>query len=91
MAVEINIHENRYERRGECCQCGWCCDNEDCEYLHYVDDKAICIIHPILIGVEIRPPKCENFPQAPPILNPRCGFHFVDVWEDLRIVKCGEL
>lgn len=71
----------RYERKGKCNRCGWCCLTEDCE--HFKDN--LCGI----FGSSERPAKCINFPQAPPILNEKCGFYFLDTWENNKIVKFG--
>ena len=71
----------RYIRQGECNRCGQCCINEDCE--HFVmGEPATCLIHD-----KERPPKCEWFPEAPPIIFEKCGYYFLDTWEDNRIVK----
>lgn len=76
----------RYKRKGKCNNCGACCLHEDCEHLEFLDGKAICKIHPSIIGGELRPPKCPNFPQAPPILFELCGYYFVDLWEDNAVI-----
>jgi len=67
----------RYVRRGECKKCGSCCVNEDCEHF----DFPLCTIHD-----KERPDKCGWFPQAPPIIFEKCGYYFLDTWEDNRVV-----
>ena len=81
----------RYERRGSCSRCGMCCINEKCDHLRFRGGKAVCMIHPEIVGEDNREPKCEPFPQAPPILNERCGFYFIDTWEDDRVVGCRQV
>ena len=75
----------RYLRKGDCLQCGWCCKQENCEHLKRFGDIYICLIY----DVPDRPEKCKNFPQAPPILNPKCGYYFLDRWENDKVVKFG--
>lgn len=75
----------RYLRKGSCLQCGWCCLEENCEYLLWDNDKAVCSIY----DTDFRPDRCKTFPQAPPILNPACGYYFLDRWENDRVVKFG--
>jgi len=76
----------RYKREGFCSQCGDCCIPEDCEHLTYdKTNKAWCKI----FGKPERPNKCKWFPQAPPIIFPRCTFYFLDTWENNRKVKYG--
>lgn len=74
----------RYKRKGECKRCGWCCEYRECEDLIYEDNVAICTIY------EDRPQACKLFPQAPPILTEKCGFYFLDTWENNKIVKYGK-
>lgn len=74
----------RYARRGKCNRCGWCCQYKECEYLIYDGSVAICTIY------ENRPGECERFPQAPPILTEKCGFYFLDAWENNKKVKYGK-
>jgi len=85
MTSNISKPKMRYELRGQCNRCGWCCDHEDCEHLVYEGKKATCLIH----GNEERPLKCKIFPSAPPIIHKECGFYFLDTWENNRIVKYG--
>jgi hypothetical protein len=75
----------RYERRGECVRCGWCCEYRVCsEYLSYDENGlAVCSIY------GEHPGECQRFPQAPPILNPKCGYYFLDTWEENKMVKFG--
>lgn len=75
----------RYKRVGECARCGWCCIKEECEHLTWEGETAICTIH------ENRFDRCRTFPQAPPILNDKCGYHFLDTWEDDRVVRAREV
>lgn len=81
----IDITSPRYERMGECNQCGTCCIEENCEYLTWKDKKAICIIHE-----ENRPEKCVQFPANPPIVFRKCSYVFRDRWEN-KILKAGEV
>ena len=71
----------RYKRRGECLKCGWCCQNEDCE--HFDKDKKTCAIY----GQENRPKKCIIFPSGPPITHSKCGYYFLDSWNNNKITK----
>ena len=74
----------RYKREGKCNRCGYCCLTEKCDYFDMDDGGlATCRIY----GDKLRPDKCGSFPQAPPILNERCGYYFLDTWEGNRIVK----
>ena len=77
----------RYIRRGECSRCGWCCLKEDCEHLAWNGDTATCKIY----GDPSRPEKCELFPEMPPILNPRCGYWFVDKWSNDKVLRVREV
>ena len=76
----------RYERKGKCNRCGWCCEYRVCpEYLSYDEaGKAICDAY------GDHPGECQRFPQAPPILHERCGYYFEDTWEKNKIVKFGK-
>jgi hypothetical protein len=75
----------RYKRKGRCVRCGWCCEYRVCpEHLSYDEEgKALCGIY------GEHPDECKNFPQAPPILNPKCGYYFLDTWEGNKPVKFG--
>lgn len=73
----------RYIRKGECKRCGWCCKYHNCDDLIFVDGLAICSIQ------ETKPMRCVVFPEAPPILHEGCGYHFLDTYENNRIVKYG--
>lgn len=75
----------RYLRKGDCLQCGWCCIQEGCTELVFDGEKYRCGRY----HSPDRPEKCKNFPQAPPILNPDCGYYFLDRWENDRVVKFG--
>jgi hypothetical protein len=87
MPKTYEISNIRYIRKGQCNQCGWCCSHEDCEYLGWKEGRAYCKIHPSLTGGEDkRELKCKLFPEAPPILNEKCGYYFIDLWEDNKIV-----
>jgi len=77
--------KRRYERRGKCNRCGWCCIEEECDQLAWKDDIAICKIY------KDRFNHCRWFPQAPPILIEKCGYYFLDTWENNRIVKAKEV
>lgn len=73
----------RYMRRGQCNRCGWCCSYSNCEHLTFDGEVAICKIY------EDRPERCRLFPQAPPILISKCGYYFLDTWENNKVVKLG--
>lgn len=73
----------RYERRGRCNRCGWCCIHEKCEHLSFNGKIATCLIH----DDPDRPLKCKLWPEAPPICNPDCGFYFLDTWDNNKVVK----
>ena len=81
MALAANVMPPmpRYERKGKCLQCGWCCKHEDCE--HFKDN--MCLIH----DDPDRPEKCKLFPAAPPVLHEGCGYYFLDKWNNDKIVK----
>jgi len=79
------LKKNRYIRKGKCNRCGECCINEDCEHLIWESDIAICLIY------KNRFDRCKWFPQAPPILIEKCGYYFLDTWENNRIVKAKEV
>jgi len=81
----IDITKPRYERLGECNQCGACCIGEGCESLTWKDGKAFCKIHE-----ERRPDKCVLFPANPPIVFKGCSYIFRDKWEN-KILKAGEV
>jgi len=80
----IDLMKRRYIRTGECVRCGQCCEREDCEHFEG-GNPATCKIHD-----KERPPMCELFPMAPPILFKGCGYGFIDTWEDNRIVEQGK-
>lgn len=75
--------ETRYTRFGECKRCGFCClggdKNEPCEHLVWGIDGAICMIY------DSKPVACDTFPDAPPILTDKCGYYFIDLWENKRL------
>jgi len=81
--VEPTKVKPRYDRRGKCNRCGWCCQYHNCEKLRFEGDLAVCSIY------EDRPQRCVVFPEAPPILTESCGYYFLDTWEDNRPVKYG--
>lgn len=75
----------RYKREGECARCGWCCEYRICEHLIYDEkESAVCAIY------GEHPDACKLFPQAPPILTEKCGFYFLDTWEENKTVKYGK-
>ena len=76
----INMKVARYELLGKCNFCGDCCRNESCEW--FIGDRCN--------HYKKRPPKCQNYPSAPPIIHKRCGYYFWDRWEN-KIVKPGEI
>ena len=73
----------RYIRDGKCNRCGWCCEYHGCDKVIYEDGLAICSIY------KNRPQRCVVFPEAPPILHEGCGYHFLDTYENNKIVKFG--
>jgi len=73
----------RYARQGTCRRCGWCCEYHGCELLRYENGLAVCPVY------DTRPPRCVVFPEAPPILNEKCGYYFLDLWDKNRKVKSG--
>ena len=75
--------ELRYKRQGECNRCGDCCVNENCEHFE-VGSLATCKIY----DSPDRPLKCRLFPEMPSLKpNKRCGYYFLDTWEDNRRVE----
>jgi hypothetical protein len=80
---EPKLPHPRYARQGQCNRCGWCCEYHGCKLVRYEDGKAVCSTY------EERPPRCVVFPEAPPILNPKCGYYFLDLWDNNRKVKFG--
>jgi len=87
LVAVFDIHKPRYERMGKCLRCGICCIGEDCEHLLMNDSKATCVIH----DDPNRPMKCILFPANPPIVFEGCGYYFLDLWENKRIVTKGNL
>lgn len=73
----------RYLRKGNCAQCGWCCQQEECPHLTFVDGKYYCDIY----YSDARPIRCKLFPEDPPIRNEKCGYFWLDRWENDKIVK----
>ena len=73
----------RYLRKGKCNHCGWCCVQEGCKDLVYVDGKYLCG----LFYSDKRPLKCKLYPDDPPVKNPECGYYWLDRWENDKIVK----
>lgn len=80
----------RYIRKGKCNRCGDCCKNEECENLRWEGNTACCSRHNSMEG-GAQQEKCVVFPEAPPIVFSRCGYFFVDTWEDNRIIRPGEV
>ncbi len=81
--VTFDVHKPRYERRGSCLRCGKCCIGEGCEHLIIGDGATTCAIH----KDPSRPEKCVLFPALPPIVFKGCGFYFLDLWDNGRIVR----
>ena len=77
----------RYIRKGECKHCGWCCMHEDCPYLEWKDGKSHCTVH----GTDLQPPYCKSFPDMPPIKNEKCGYYFIDKWDNNKRLKPHEV
>jgi len=78
----------RYMRKGKCKRCGACCLNEDCKHLGFNRKAGIttCKIY----DSPDRPSKCGIYPGNPPILNPDCGYYFIDRWSNDKIIAAGE-
>lgn len=73
----------RYLRKGRCVRCGWCCLKEECAELMRLDDGYACgVFHS-----PDRPIKCKLYPDDPPVLNPACGYFWLDRWDGDKIVK----
>jgi len=73
--------------------CGACClkegkDGGACEHLAEPDEKGrrLCLIY----KDPKRPVKCGLFPEMPPILFKECGYKFIDLWENNRVVEQGK-
>jgi len=79
--MDILVNHKRYIRQGECIRCGQCCVNEDCEHFE-MGVPATCKIHD-----GERPPRCEWFPEDPPIVFEKCGYYFLDTWKEDRVVR----
>ncbi len=79
----------RYIRFGRCNRCAWCCpgerEGEYCKELEWRDNLPICKIY------ENRPESCKLFPEAPPILTDKCGYFFVDTWNNCKKLKPKEV
>lgn len=73
------LPKKRYKRYGKCNQCGDCCENENCEY--FTKDRKCAIF-----GYLDRPLKCTLFPEYPQHPFKKCGYYFLDVYED-KIIK----
>jgi len=81
MAIKL-----RYERKGECNRCGWCCLQEDplCPYLKKENDGIYtCIVY----DEKEKYVRCGMYPSNPPIVHEECGYYFIDTWDDNKIVK----
>lgn len=93
MNKKLNISDDliinkipRYERRGKCNRCGWCCLQEDppCPYLKKeIDGRYTCTI----FNEKERHVRCILYPDGPPIIHKDCGYWFIDTWENNKIVK----
>jgi len=77
----IEVFKLRYERQGKCLRCGQCCERENCPHFE-TGEPATCLIYD-----KERPARCGLFPEMPPILFEKCGYYFLDIWEDNKIVK----
>lgn len=77
--------KKRYKRMGKCARCGACCLVEDppCPHLSWDGKKAICKI----FGKPERFERCKIFPANPPIPFESCGYYFLDMWENNKIIK----
>lgn len=77
----------RYIRKGQCNRCGACCIIEDppCPHLKWNGKIAICNIY----NNPNRPLRCKLFPESPPIPSQfdKCGYYFIDTWNNDEIVK----
>lgn len=76
----------RYIRHGECARCGWCCEREECGYFKREGGFATCGRHG-----NGQPEKCVLYPEVPPLVSRRCGFWFVDTFEENRVIRPGEI
>ena len=74
--------KRRYTRKGKCNRCGWCCQQENCEHLQMGNELATCLIHE-----KERPLRCSLYPDAPPIIYDKCGYYFLDTFDNNKIVK----
>jgi hypothetical protein len=79
----------RYIRKGKCKRCGTCCLDENCEYFELNKKTGIATCK--IFNSSERPLRCKWFPQAPPILIEKCGYYFIDTWENNRVVKAKEV
>jgi len=84
----------RYILKGHCNMCGVCClregkDGGECEHLLEKDEEGrrLCALK----HSPDRPQKCGAFPGNPPIQFKECSFYFIDLWDNNRIVKPGEV
>ena len=73
----MDITKPRYERRGDCNQCGKCCVDENCEYF----ENNKCMI----FGKSERPERCLIYPANPPLNYKECSYYFWDKWENKEI------
>ena len=83
---DVIIHKRpRYIRKGKCNRCGWCCLQEEppCPHLIKEGEKYRCSIY----NDKNKPMRCNLYPGNPPILHEPCGYYFIDIWEDNKIVK----
>lgn len=79
----------RYIRKGHCNHCGFCClggdKNEPCKDLVWEGNIATCKIY------GNHPESCKLFPESPPILTEKCGYYFIDTWNNNKILKSKEV
>lgn len=79
----------RYIRKGKCNRCGWCCliEPTPCPYLKGTKEGEYSCSEWGTKKRDIEYPYCKPFPPLPPIKNPKCGYYFIDTWENNKIVK----
>ena len=87
MVSDVAVYETRrYKRAGNCKRCGQCCLTVNCDHFE-MGEVATCKIH----DSPDKPSDCELFPEAPPIMIKGCGYYFLDIWENNRIVREREV
>lgn len=71
------------ERKGECKQCGYCCEQDKCPLLSYdKDGKAVCKVHGTMakpIGCIIAPIRLD-FKMG--VMSEKCGYYYPEMIKD---------